>query len=52
MTPGEIERLPLLENLLVWDMAYPQQWWEYEESTKTVFDWLRRQGPGQSKGQS
>lgn len=26
MTPSEIRRLPLLENLLAWDKAYPQQW--------------------------
>ena len=26
MTLGEIKRLPLLENLLAWDRAYPQQW--------------------------
>ena len=51
MTPGKIERLPLLENLLTWDKAYPQQWWEYEESSKTVTAWLRRQGPDHSKGQ-
>ena len=42
MTPGEIERLPLLSNLLDWNQAYPRQWWEYEESTKPVFVWLRR----------
>ena len=40
MTPGKIKRLPLLANLLAWDRAYPQQWWEYEESTKPVFAWL------------
>ena len=45
MTPSEIKRLPLLENLLAWEKAYPQQWWEYEESTKPVYDWLRRRGP-------
>ena len=50
MTPGKIERLPLLENLLAWDRAYPQQWWEYEDSTKPVFAWLRSQGPGNSRG--
>ena len=48
MTPGEIKRLPLLENLLAWGKAYPQQWWEYEESTKPVVAWLRRRGPGNS----
>ena len=48
MTPGEIKRLPLLENLLAWDKAYPQQWWEYEESTKPVYEWLRRSRPGDS----
>ena len=47
-TPGEIKRLPFLENLLAWDKAYPQQWWEYEESTKAVSEWLRRRGPGNS----
>ncbi len=51
MTPGEIKGLPLLENLLAWDKAYPQQWWEYEESTEPVYEWLRRQGPGNSTGQ-
>ena len=51
MTPGEIERLPLLDNMLSWDQAYPQQWWEYEESPKPVFAWLRRHDPGASKGQ-
>ena len=48
MTPSEIKRLPLLENLLIWDGACPQQWWEYEESTKPVFAWLRRREPGNS----
>ena len=48
MTPSEIEGLPLLENLLAWDKAYPQQWWEYEESTNPVLAWLRSQGPGHS----
>ena len=48
MTPGKIERLPLLANLLAWDRAYPQQWWQYEESTKPVFAWLWRQDPGHS----
>ena len=48
MTPDEIKGLPLLENLLAWDKAYPQQWWEYEESTKPVFSWLRGRGPGNS----
>jgi hypothetical protein len=48
MTPDEIKRLPLLENLLAWDKAYPQQWWEYEESTKPVYEWLRRSRPGDS----
>ena len=48
MTPGEIKRLPLLDNLLAWDKAYPQQWWEYEDSTKPVVAWLRRRGPGNS----
>ena len=48
MTPGEIKGLPLLENLLAWDKAYPQQWWEYEESTNPVLAWLRSQGPGHS----
>ena len=48
MTPGEIKWLPLLENLLAWDRAYPQQWWEFEESTKPVYEWLRRRGPGNS----
>ena len=48
MTPGEVKRLPLLKNILVWDKAYPQQWWEYEESTKPVYEWLRRRGPGDS----
>ena len=51
MTPGEIERLPLLSNLLAWDKAYPQQWWEFEESTKPVIAWLRRQGPGNNRTQ-
>ena len=48
MTPDEIKRLPLLENSLAWDKAYPQQWWEYEESTKPVYEWLRRSRPGNS----
>ena len=51
MTPGGVERLPLLENLLAWDRAYPQQWWEYEESTEPVHAWLRRQGPGNNRGE-
>jgi hypothetical protein len=45
MTPSEINNLPLLANLLAWDSAFPQQRWEYEESTKPVFVWLRRRGP-------
>ncbi len=48
MTPGEIKRLPLLKNLLSWDKAHPQQWWEYEESTEPVYEWLRRSRPGDS----
>ena len=48
MTPGEIKRLPLLENLLAWDRAHPQQCWEYEESTKPAYEWLRRSRPGDS----
>ena len=51
MTPGEIERLPLLGNMLSWDQLYPQQWWEYEESTRPVFAWLRRRGPGYTRGE-
>ncbi len=52
MTPGKVERLSLLENLLAWDGAYPQQWWEYEESTKPVYAWLWRQGPDNSREQA
>ena len=37
MTPGELAALPLLDNLLSWERAYPQRWWEYEESTKPLF---------------
>ena len=48
MTPGEIERLPLLANLLAWEKAYPQQWWEYEESPKPVYERLRNRGTGNS----
>ena len=51
MTPGEIKRLPLLESLLAWGKAYPQQWWEYEESTKPIYDWLRLQDLGNDGGE-